>query len=69
MEHALADKWMVDTAHEIQKECERLVRVDPRGRKLECEVWHQQGSGSHRCVTRRSVHTLFILMILFPGST
>jgi len=40
---------MIDTAHEIQKECERLVRVGP-GRKLECEVWHQQGSGSHRCV-------------------
>ncbi|KAI0262019.1 hypothetical protein BGY98DRAFT_1192657 [Russula aff. rugulosa BPL654] len=48
MEHALADKWMVDTAHEIQKECERLVRLDPGERKLECEVWHQQGSGSHR---------------------
>ena len=47
-EHALADKWMVNTAYEIQKECERLVREDPR-RKLECEVWHQRGSGSHRC--------------------
>ncbi|KAI0297822.1 hypothetical protein B0F90DRAFT_1811013 [Multifurca ochricompacta] len=46
-EHALADKWMVDTAYEIQKECEQLVRADP-GRKLECEVWHQRGSGSHR---------------------
>jgi hypothetical protein len=41
------NKWVIYTAHEIQKECERLVRVDP-GRQLECEVWHQQGSGSHR---------------------
>jgi hypothetical protein len=53
-EHALADKWMVDTAYEVQRECERLVRVDS-GRKLECEVWHQRGSGSHRCV-RASSH-------------
>ncbi|KAH9989914.1 hypothetical protein BJV74DRAFT_922202 [Russula compacta] len=46
-EHALADEWMVDTAHKVQRECERLVHVDP-GRRLECEVWHQRGSGSHR---------------------
>ncbi|KAI0262359.1 hypothetical protein BC834DRAFT_925273 [Gloeopeniophorella convolvens] len=46
-EHALADKWMADTAYEIQKECERLVQSDP-GRNLECEVWHQRGNGSHR---------------------
>jgi Zn-dependent M28 family amino/carboxypeptidase len=39
---------MVNTAYEIQNECERLVRVDPGERKLECEVWHQQGSGTHR---------------------
>jgi hypothetical protein len=48
-EHALADGWMVDMAYEVQKECERLVGADT-GRKLECEVWHQRGSGSHRCV-------------------
>jgi hypothetical protein len=48
-EHALADKWMIETAYKIQRECERLVQVDP-GRKLECEVWHQRGSGSHRYV-------------------
>lgn len=45
-EHALADTWMVQRAEEMQKECERIV-VET-GRKLECEVWHQQGSGSHR---------------------
>ncbi|KAI9448865.1 hypothetical protein BJY52DRAFT_1206477 [Lactarius psammicola] len=46
-EHALADKWMIDTAHEVQKECQRIVEADPE-RKLECEVWHQRGSGAHR---------------------
>lgn len=46
-EHALADKWMVDTAHEVQRECQRLVEANPE-RKLECEVWHQRGSGAHR---------------------
>lgn len=48
-EHALADKWMVDTAHEVQRECQRLAATDPE-RKLECEVWHQRGSGAHRYV-------------------
>lgn len=48
-EHALADKWMVDKAHEVQRECQRLVEVDPE-RKLQCEVWHQRGSGAHRYV-------------------
>lgn len=46
-EHAVADEWMVDTAHEVQRECRRLVQADPE-RKLECEVWHQRGSGAHR---------------------
>jgi hypothetical protein len=69
MEHALADKWMVDTAYEVQKECERLVRADPGERKLECEVWHQQGSGTHRYVACRSLHKLFIHMVFFTGST
>ena len=36
MEHALTDKWMVDMAYEIQKECERLVHANPGERKLEC---------------------------------
>lgn len=46
-EHALADKWMIDTAHEVQRECQQIVQADPE-RKLECEVWHQRGSGAHR---------------------
>ena len=37
-EHAFSGKWMVDTAYKIQKECERLVRTDPGGPKLESEV-------------------------------
>ena len=48
-EHALADKWMIDKALEVQKECQRLVEADPE-RNLECEVWHQRGSGAHRYV-------------------
>ena len=48
-EHALADKWMIDKAYEVQRECEQLLRTAP-GRKLECEVWHQRGGGTHRCV-------------------
>ncbi len=56
-EHALVDKWMVDTAYEIQ-ECERLVRADPGGPTLECEGWHQRGSGSHQCIPHTSTHFL-----------
>lgn len=46
LEHALADKYMVSQAEEVKKNCERLVAES--GRKLQCEVWRQEGSGSHR---------------------
>ncbi|KAJ6513503.1 hypothetical protein DFH09DRAFT_1197180 [Mycena vulgaris] len=45
-EHALADTWMVEQAEGAKRNCERVVRET--GRKLECEVWRQQGSGTHR---------------------
>ncbi|KAF9524402.1 hypothetical protein CPB83DRAFT_861305 [Crepidotus variabilis] len=45
-EHALADKWMVEAAEKVKRNCERVVRET--GRKLECEVWRQEGSGNHR---------------------
>ncbi|KAJ7197735.1 hypothetical protein GGX14DRAFT_470744 [Mycena pura] len=45
-EHALADKWMVGQVEEAKRHCERVVRET--GRKLECEIWRQQGSGTHR---------------------
>ncbi|KAJ7509606.1 hypothetical protein B0H11DRAFT_1960274 [Mycena galericulata] len=45
-EHALADDWMVARAEEEKRHCERVVKES--GRKLECEVWRQQGSGTHR---------------------
>lgn len=45
-EHALADTWMAQRAEEMQKECQRII--SHTGRKLQCEVWHQRGSGSHR---------------------
>lgn len=47
-EHALADKWMLEAAEQVQQNCERIVKRT--GRKLECEVWRQEGSGNHRCV-------------------
>ncbi|OBZ74192.1 putative endoplasmic reticulum metallopeptidase 1 [Grifola frondosa] len=46
-EHALGDAWMVKQAEALRAECESIVQAHPE-RKLECEVWHQQGSGSHR---------------------
>ncbi|KAF5379478.1 hypothetical protein D9615_006633 [Tricholomella constricta] len=45
-EHALADEWMVRQAKAVQRNCEAAVVAT--GRKLECEVWRQEGSGSHR---------------------
>ncbi|KLO13952.1 hypothetical protein SCHPADRAFT_920864 [Schizopora paradoxa] len=46
-EHALGDSWMLSKAEELKKLCEDKVKAEP-GRKLECEVWRQEGSGSHR---------------------
>ncbi|KAH0836908.1 hypothetical protein J3R83DRAFT_8723 [Lanmaoa asiatica] len=46
-EHAEADAWMVRKAEEIKRLCEEVVNNE-KGRKLECEVWRQEGSGSHR---------------------
>lgn len=38
---------MLKQAETLRGECEEIVRTHPE-RKLQCEVWHQQGSGSHR---------------------
>ncbi|KAI0343326.1 hypothetical protein BDW22DRAFT_1394270 [Trametopsis cervina] len=46
-EHALGDAWMVKQAEYVQRQCEEIVNANP-GRQLECEVWRQEGSGSHR---------------------
>ncbi|KIJ65340.1 hypothetical protein HYDPIDRAFT_110370 [Hydnomerulius pinastri MD-312] len=46
-EHAEADAWMVRKAEELKELCEEAVKKE-KGRKLECEVWRQEGSGSHR---------------------
>ncbi|KAJ3517001.1 hypothetical protein NLJ89_g779 [Agrocybe chaxingu] len=45
-EHSLADQWMLQAAEQVQANCERIVAK--QGRKLECEVWRQEGSGNHR---------------------
>ena len=47
-EHAQGDVWMVDQARAFKDECDALAQS--QGRALECEVWHQTGDGSHRCV-------------------
>jgi hypothetical protein len=46
VEHARADRWMVEKAEAFKRECEEVVKKSAR--KLECEVWHQRGSGYHR---------------------
>ncbi|KAI5116032.1 hypothetical protein M0805_002087 [Coniferiporia weirii] len=46
-EHALGDAWMLKQAYALQALCEEMVGLE-HGRKLQCEVWHQVGSGSHR---------------------
>ncbi|KAG6852572.1 hypothetical protein C0991_010901, partial [Blastosporella zonata] len=45
-EHAIADAWMVQQAETMKRNCEDVVAAS--GRKLQCEVWRQEGSGSHR---------------------
>ncbi|KAG0704570.1 hypothetical protein DFH29DRAFT_873615 [Suillus ampliporus] len=43
-EHALADAWMTQKAYQLKEGCKRVVAAQP-GRKLQCEVWTQEGSG------------------------
>ncbi|EJD41737.1 hypothetical protein AURDEDRAFT_115343 [Auricularia subglabra TFB-10046 SS5] len=38
-EHALGDKWMLEQVEALAKSCPA---------RLQCETWHQVGSGSHR---------------------
>ncbi|TFY54790.1 hypothetical protein EVG20_g9564, partial [Dentipellis fragilis] len=51
-EHALADEWITNKLRNIKHECEEIVNKEAAKtgskRKLECEFWRQQGSGSHR---------------------
>ena len=49
-EHALGDAWMEKQAEELQRQCEEIIKARP-DRKLQCETWRQEGSGSHRCVS------------------
>lgn len=48
-EHAAGDAWLLAQAEALRAQCEHAV-AQSAGRKLECEVWRQQGSGSHRYV-------------------
>lgn len=49
-EHALGDAWMVEQVEDVKRRCEEMVKKSGGKRKLECEVWRQEGSGKHRCV-------------------
>ncbi|KZT25302.1 hypothetical protein NEOLEDRAFT_1178422 [Neolentinus lepideus HHB14362 ss-1] len=46
-EHALGDEWIVNQAKELDEICRKARSRNPE-RKIECEWWWQQGSGSHR---------------------
>lgn len=46
-QHAQADAWWYHKVQEIEQLCRRVVEKEP-GRKLECNVWRQHGSGNHR---------------------
>lgn len=46
-EHAVGDEWLLQKVLEITELCHKAVVKEP-GRKLECTIWRQQGSGSHR---------------------
>ncbi|CEL53123.1 putative zinc metalloprotease C1259,02c OS=Schizosaccharomyces pombe (strain 972 / ATCC 24843) GN=SPCC1259.02c PE=3 SV=1 [Rhizoctonia solani AG-1 IB] len=46
-EHALGEAWLLDQVNDLREQCKEAVSRTP-GRKLECEVWRQQGSGTHR---------------------
>ncbi|KAF5390607.1 hypothetical protein D9757_002581 [Collybiopsis confluens] len=46
-EHALGEQYLWGQVIELKSQCDELVKVNP-SRKLECEIWHQKGSGSHR---------------------
>ncbi|KIY51748.1 hypothetical protein FISHEDRAFT_36479 [Fistulina hepatica ATCC 64428] len=45
-QHAEATYWMLQQANDFKTQCEQIAAET--GRKLECEVWQQEGSGSHR---------------------
>ncbi|KAF7323535.1 Peptide hydrolase [Mycena kentingensis (nom. inval.)] len=45
-EHALADAWMLQQAEAAKRHCDQVARIGNRA--LQCEVWHQRGSGTHR---------------------
>lgn len=46
-EHAVGEEWLWHQVTNIKQECDKIVRKSP-SRNLECEIWHQKGSGSHR---------------------
>ncbi|KAJ4473162.1 hypothetical protein J3R30DRAFT_3296811 [Lentinula aciculospora] len=46
-EHALGEDWLWDQVTKMKDDCDELVKKTPH-RHLECEIWRQKGSGSHR---------------------
>lgn len=51
-EHAMADAWLLQKVQDIGDLCRQAVEKEPI-RKLECTVWRQEGSGSHRYVVHQ----------------
>lgn len=39
---------MMEAVEQVKRNCEMLAEA--KGRKVQCEVWRQEGSGNHRCV-------------------
>ncbi|KAF5334245.1 hypothetical protein D9758_017096 [Tetrapyrgos nigripes] len=48
LEHLLGDQWMYGRVEEFKQRCDEIVAATQGSRKLECEIWRQEGSGSHR---------------------
>ena len=63
VEHVLGDMWIHMQALDLQEKCEQIVKSTP-GRKLQCEVWKQKGSGSHRYDNSMSLLRWLILRLL-----
>jgi Zn-dependent M28 family amino/carboxypeptidase len=54
---------MVQAAEHVKQNCQRVV--DESGRKLECEVWRQEGNGSHRYKASTCTPSIRDLILLF----
>ncbi|KAE9386618.1 hypothetical protein BT96DRAFT_1026164 [Gymnopus androsaceus JB14] len=47
-EHARGEDWLWDQVSQVKHSCDELVSRSSNQSGLECEIWHQKGSSSHR---------------------